>query len=72
MMLMICKAIIKLGDARFYEYDIFSPPSFNEQVYYDECMPLIFDDYVDDMYDILNNDNHETCHHDFNFQSRES
>ena len=28
----------------------------------------IYDDYADDMYAILNNDNHETCHHDFNFQ----
>ena len=24
--------------------------------------------YCDDMYAIKNNDNHETCHHDFNFQ----
>ena len=28
----------------------------------------IYDDYCDDLYDIKNNDNHETCHHDFNFQ----
>ena len=28
----------------------------------------IYDDYCDDMYAIRNNDNHETCHHDFNFQ----
>ena len=35
-------------------------------------MPPIFDDYGDDMYAILNNDNHETCHHDFNFQSHDS
>ena len=27
----------------------------------------IYDD-GDDMYAILNSDNHETCHHDFNFQ----
>ena len=27
----------------------------------------IYDDYCDDMYAIKNNDNHETCHHDFNF-----
>ena len=32
----------------------------------------IFDDYGDDMYAIKNNDNHETCHHDFNFQSPDS
>ena len=35
-------------------------------------MPPIFDDYGDDMYAILNNDNHETFHHDFNFQSHDS
>ena len=28
----------------------------------------IYDDYCDDLYAIKNNDNHETCHHDFNFQ----
>ena len=28
----------------------------------------IYDDYCDDMYARKNNDNHETCHHDFNFQ----
>ena len=28
----------------------------------------IYDDYCDDMYAIKSNDNHETCHHDFNFQ----
>ena len=28
----------------------------------------IYDDYCDDMYAININDNHETCHHDFNFQ----
>ena len=27
-----------------------------------------FDDYCNDMYAINNNDNHETCHLDFNFQ----
>ena len=27
----------------------------------------IYDDYGDDMYAILNNDNHEYCHHDFIF-----
>ena len=31
----------------------------------------IYDDYGDDMYAILSNYNHETCHHDFNFQSHE-
>ena len=28
----------------------------------------IYDDYCDDVYAIKNNHNHETCHHDFNFQ----
>ena len=28
----------------------------------------IYDDYCDDMYALKNNDNHETCHDDFNFQ----
>ena len=28
----------------------------------------IYDDSCDDMYAIKNNVNHETCHHDFNFQ----
>ena len=32
----------------------------------------IYDHYGHDMYAILNNDNHETCHHDFNFQSHDS
>ena len=27
----------------------------------------IYDDYCDDLYAIKNNDNHETCHHDFSF-----
>ena len=89
----------------FDEDDIFSPPSFDEKIYYDDCMPPIYDDYIyesgfgevmtlfnddstiledisidfdnevaiyddycDGMYAIKNNDNHETCHHDFNFQ----
>ena len=29
---------------------------------------LIYDDYGDDMYAIKNNENHGTCHHDFNVQ----
>ena len=28
----------------------------------------IYHDYCDDLYAIKNNDNHETCHHDFSFQ----
>ena len=31
-------------------------------------MPPIYDDYCDDTYALKNNDNHETCHLDFNFQ----
>ena len=58
----------KLGEAMFGEDDIFCPPSFDEQIYYDESMPPIYDDYCDDLYAIKNNDIHETCHHDFSFQ----
>ena len=38
----------KLGEAMFDEYDIFSPPSLDEQIYYDESMPPIYDDYIDE------------------------
>ena len=38
----------KLGGAIFDEYDIFSPPSFDEKFYYDDCMPPIYDDYIDE------------------------
>ena len=31
-------------------------------------MPPIYDDYCDDTYTSKNNDNHETCHHNFNVQ----
>ena len=58
----------KLGDAMFDEDDIFCPPSFDEEIYYDDSMPPIYDDYCDDTYAIKNKDNHETCHHDFNAQ----
>ena len=62
----------KLGEAMFDEDDIFCPPSFDEQIYYDESMPTIYDDYCDDTYALKNNDNHETCHLDLNFQSHDS
>ena len=39
--------------------------------YYDK-KDAIYDDCCDDMYAIKNNDNHETCHHDFNFKSHDS
>src|SRR3989337_3677509 len=38
----------KLGDVMFDEDDIFSPPSFDAQTYYDESMPPIYDDYNDE------------------------
>ena len=38
----------KLGEATFDEDDIFCPPSFDEQIYYDESMPPIYDDYIDE------------------------
>ena len=50
----------------FDEYDIFSPPSVDEQIYYDDGMPPIYDDYDDDMYAIKSYSDHETCHHNFN------
>ena len=62
----------KLGEAMFDEDDIFCPPSFDEQIYYDESMPPIYDDYCDDTYALKNNDNHETCHLDLNSQSYDS
>src|SRR3989337_4135104 len=69
----------KLGDAMFDEDDIsgfgevmplFSDEStILEEVQIDyENKVAIYDDYCDDIYAIKNNDNHETCHHDFNFQ----
>ena len=38
----------KLGEAMFDEYDIFSPPCFDEQIYYDDSMPPNYDDYIDE------------------------
>ena len=49
MMLMICKAT-SLGKLCLIEDDIFCPPSFDEQIYYDESMPPIYDYYCDDTY----------------------
>ena len=31
----------KLGEAMFYEDDIFCPPSYDEQIYYDESMSYL-------------------------------
>ena len=38
----------KLGEAMFDEYDIFCPPCFDMQSCYDESMPPIYDDYIDE------------------------
>src|SRR5680860_1820390 len=38
----------KLGDAGFDEYDLFSPPSFEEEICFDYTMPPIYDDYNDE------------------------
>ena len=38
----------KLGEAMFDEDDIFCPPSFDVQIYYDDSMPPIYDDYIDE------------------------
>ena len=42
----------KLGEAGFDEHDIFSPPSTEEKIYFDDTMPPIYDDYNDE-YDIF-------------------
>src|SRR5215208_4838435 len=34
----------KLGEAGFDEHDIFSPPSMEEKIYFDDTLPPIFDD----------------------------
>jgi hypothetical protein len=55
----------KLGEAMFDEDDIFCcSPSFDEQIYYDESMPPIYDDYCDDTYVIKISDDYiyEACH----------
>ena len=36
----------KLWEAMFDEDDIFSPPCFDEQIYYDESMPPIYDVFM--------------------------
>src|SRR3954466_4276467 len=35
----------KLGDDMFGEDDLFSPPSFDEEIYFDDTWPPIYDDY---------------------------
>src|SRR3954463_8673866 len=44
----------KLGDAKFDEDGLFIPPSFYEQIYFDDTLPPIYDDYCDDTYAIKN------------------
>src|ERR1041384_4394936 len=44
----------KLEDATFYEDDIFSPPSFDEEIYFDDTWLPIYDDYCEDTYAIKN------------------
>mgnify|MGYP005844704993 CR=1 FL=1 len=65
----------KLGDAMFNEDDIFSLPSFDEQIYYDGSMPPIYDDYFDDTYAIKSSDgySYKTCHdYDYPFSEHYS
>ena len=38
----------KLGEASFDEHDIFSPPTLEEKIYFDDTMPPIYDDYNDE------------------------
>ena len=38
----------KLGDAMFDEDDICCPPSLHEQIYYNDSMHPIYDDYIDE------------------------
>ena len=38
----------KLGDAMFEEDDIFSPPRFDVEICYNDCVPPISDDYNDE------------------------
>src|SRR3954464_2874485 len=45
----------KLGDATFDEDGLFSPPSFDEEIYFDDTLPPIYDHYCDDTYAIKNN-----------------
>src|SRR4051812_17681118 len=57
----------KLGDATFYENDLFSPPSFDEEIYFDDTLYPIYDDCCDDTYAIKNtilqvhHDKYDSC-----------
>ena len=37
----------KLGEASFDEHDIFSPPSFEEEICFDDTLSPVYDDYND-------------------------
>ena len=37
----------KLGEASYKEIDIFSPPSFEEEIYFDDTLSPVYDDYND-------------------------
>ena len=37
----------KLGEAGFDEHDLFSPPSIEEEIFFDDTLPPIYDDYND-------------------------
>ena len=36
-----------LGEAGFDDYDIFSPPSFQEKIFFDDTLSPVYDDYND-------------------------
>ena len=44
----------KLGDATLDEDDLFSPPCFDEEIYFDDTLHPIYDDYCDGTYSIKN------------------
>jgi hypothetical protein len=56
----------KLGEAGFDEHDIFSPPSTEEKIQFDDTMPPIYDDYNDE-YDIFSSPTiEEKIYYDYN------
>src|SRR3954470_4190071 len=62
-MLMICK-VISLGMLRLMRMIFLAPPSFDEEIYFDDTLPPIYDDYCDDTYAI--NNKFLQVHHDKN------
>jgi hypothetical protein len=42
----------KIGEVGFDEHDLFSPPSMEEKIYFDDTIPPIYDNYNDE-YDIF-------------------